>query len=178
MISHMSAIYIITDRYTVYVLAWIFLVGTRLIQSLNQYLRRGTSSENTGLVAAGMDKGKGKGKKNLANFPVLQVGADPFSDGLRLPWVHVAPRDESRKNRLRSHEWLCGDCRKEDRPSWRPKGFLLQWIQIIATINNDFFLEWWFQNHCGLQTLSLLILKPSFKGKFFTNFKMFGPRTF
>ena len=54
-----------------------------IIHAQFEYLRRGANSQNIGLVS-GSEKGKGKGKKNLSTLPVLQVGADPYSDVLRL----------------------------------------------------------------------------------------------
>ena len=65
-----------------YIICVLFIVKycKWLIQLEN--LRRGANSQNTGLGNPGVEKGKGKGKKASASFPLLQVGADPYSDGL------------------------------------------------------------------------------------------------
>ena len=47
-------------------------------------LARHRSSSANGSKGNPTPKGKGKGKKNLSTLPVLQVGADPYSDVLRL----------------------------------------------------------------------------------------------
>ena len=46
-------------------------------------LRKGANMENQGLAMNAKGQGKGKGNKNV--FPILQVGADPYSAFLRLP---------------------------------------------------------------------------------------------
>ena len=56
-------------------------------------LRKGANTTNAGLnMAEGNPKGSGKGKKTV--FPMLQVGGDPYSHGLRstTPYMWLAYR--------------------------------------------------------------------------------------